>query len=101
MDEQTKNKNKNLLIPSLKADRKMNIVQKRRAFLFSSRKNRGSMTVEASMVLPVFLFFLQIIYKISHSVPLVEMKPRIWYHIFSCICEWRVIHEEIINYCPF
>lgn len=58
MDEQTKNKNKNLLIPSLKADRKMNIVQKRRAFLFSSRKNRGSMTVEASMVLPVFLFFM-------------------------------------------
>ena len=58
MDEQTKTKNKNLLIPSLKADRKMNIVQKRRAFPFSSLKNRGSMTVEASMVLPIFLFFM-------------------------------------------
>lgn len=56
MDEQKKNKN--LLIPSLKADRKMNIVQKRRAFPFSSLKNRGSMTVEASMVLPIFLFFM-------------------------------------------
>ena len=57
MNEQDNQKN-NLLIPSLKANRKKSIVQKRRAFLFSSPGYRGSMTVEASMVLPIFIFFM-------------------------------------------
>lgn len=56
MDEQ--NKKQNILIPSLKANRKMNFVQKRRAFPFSSTDHHGSMTVEAAMVLPIFLFFM-------------------------------------------
>ena len=87
MDEQTKNKNKNLLIPSLKADRKMNIVQKRRAFLFSSRKNRGSMTVEASMVLPVFLFFMM---TLLMGIEMVRLQSN----LFAGLGSSEAIHME-------
>lgn len=87
MDEQTKNKNKNLLIPSLKADRKMNIVQKRRAFLFSSRKNRGSMTVEASMVLPVFLFFMM---TLLMAIEMVRLQSN----LFAGLGSSEAIHME-------
>ncbi len=87
MDEQTKNKNKNLLIPSLKADRKMNIVQKRRAFLFSSRKNKGSMTVEASMVLPVFLFFMM---TLLMGIEMVRLQCK----LFAGLGSSEAIHME-------
>ncbi len=87
MDEQTKNKNKNLLIPSLKADRKMNIVQKRRTFLFSSRKNRGSMTVEASMVLPVFLFFMM---TLLMGIEMVRLQSN----LFAGLGSSEAIHME-------
>lgn len=87
MDEQTKNKNKNLLIPSLKADRKMNIVQKRRAFPFSSLKNRGSMTVEASMVLPIFLFFMM---TLLMAIEMVRLQSN----LFAGLGSSEAIHME-------
>lgn len=87
MDEQTKTKNKNLLIPSLKADRKMNIVQKRRAFLFSSLKNRGSMTVEASMVLPIFLFFM---ITLLMAIEMVRLQSN----LFAGLGSSEAIHME-------
>lgn len=85
MDEQTKNKN--LLIPSLKADRKMNIVQKRRAFPFSSLENRGSMTVEASMVLPVFLFFMM---TLLMGIEIVRLQSN----LFAGLGSSEAIHME-------
>lgn len=85
MDEQTKNKN--LLIPSLKADRKMNIVQKRRAFPFSSLGNRGSMTVEASMVLPVFLFFMM---TLLMGIEIVRLQSN----LFAGLGSSEAIHME-------
>ena len=87
MDEQTKTKNKNLLIPSLKADRKMNIVQKRRAFPFSSLKNRGSMTVEASMVLPIFLFFMM---TLLMAIEMVRLQSN----LFAGLGSSEAIHME-------
>lgn len=87
MDEQTKTKNKNLLIPSLKADRKMNIVQKRRAFPFSSLENRGSMTVEASMVLPVFLFFMMTLFM---GIEIVRLQSN----LFAGLGSSEAIHME-------
>ena len=85
MDEQ--NKNKNLLIPSLKADRKMNIVQKRRAFPLSSLKNRGSMTVEASMVLPIFLFFMM---TLLMAIEMVRLQSN----LFAGLGSSEAIHME-------
>ena len=87
MDEQTKNKNTNLLIPSLKADRKMNMVQKRRAFPLSSLKNRGSMTVEASMVLPIFLFFMMTLLMVIEMV-------RLQSNLFAGLGSSEAIHME-------
>ncbi len=87
MDEHTKNKNKNLLIPSLKADRKMNIVQKRRAFPFSSLRNRGSMTVEASMVLPIFLFFMM---TLLMAIEMVRLQSN----LFAGLGSSEAIHME-------
>lgn len=86
MDEQIK-KIKNLLIPSLKADRKMNIVQKRRAFPFSSLKYRGSMTVEASMVLPVFLFFMM---TLLMAIEMVRLQSN----LFAGLGSSEAIHME-------
>lgn len=90
MDEQTKNKNKNLLIPSLKADRKMNIVQKKRAFPFSSLKNRGSMTVEASMVLPMFLFFMM---TLLMGIEIVRLQSNLFAGLGSS--ETKHVEEQI------
>ncbi len=86
MDEQIK-KIKNLLIPSLKADRKMNIVQKRRAFPFSSLQYRGSMTVEASMVLPVFLFFMM---TLLMAIEMVRLQSN----LFAGLGSSEAIHME-------
>lgn len=47
-----------VIIPSLIAQKETDHMSKKRAFFFSSVKLRGSMALEGSMVLPIFLFFI-------------------------------------------
>lgn len=45
-------------VSSLKANKKNKAALKKRAFFFSSKKQKGSMALEASLALPIFLFFM-------------------------------------------
>ncbi len=55
---ESNNKNNIIKIPSLKACKTKITALNKRAFFLSSVRSKGSMALEASMVLPVFLFFM-------------------------------------------
>lgn len=76
-----------LLYPSLKAHEKMNKSQRKRTFLFSSCSirnlvfiekkpfHKGSMTLEGSLVLPLFLFFMM---TILMGLEIVRLQSNVW-----------------------
>lgn len=60
---------------SLKASGKRNQAQKKRVFSLSQAKCHASMSVEAALVLPIFLFFIM---TILMGIEIVRVQSKVW-----------------------
>lgn len=71
---------------------KRNLTHKKRAFPLFSLRYKGSMTVEACLVLPLFLFFLM---TVLMGIEITRMQSQVWYAL--CTSESDCFRESCID----